>query len=578
MLMLRTHCVVLLAVALVALAGCDGGQGDHAVNRWVAPEHADTICEWLDEGTPAPAADMATRAEAYAVVEVAPDLSGLSASERQVLDELVAAGRIMHDLFRVQATPCYDEFAALVAGSSGPDAAALRRYFAINAGPWDRRLHHEPFFGEWPKPEGANFYPRDLTRADRDQIADGEAELDGLFTMVRRDGDGELVAIPYSAFFGPGLTQAATHLRNAAAITDNPSLKTFLESRAAAFLSDDYFQSDMDWMDLDSTVEVTIGPYEVYEDGLFGYKAAFEAFVTVTDPEQSAALAKYKDELPWLEANLPLADEHKNLDRGSESPIRVVDLVYSGGDTRAGIQTIAFNLPNDERVREAKGSKKVLLRNVMDAKFQKILMPIAETLVADEQLAHVNGRSFFMHTLWHEMSHGLGPGKLVVDGQETEVRLVLKDTYSTIEEAKADVMGMWDILKLHDAGRDYFPADIVQKQPVTFLAGMFRSVRFGINEAHGQANAIQFNYLLEKGAIGHDPATGKFHVNFERFGPAIELLLNELLVMQAEADYAAAQAIIERYAHMPPVLADALARLEAIPVDIEPVFSHYPEH
>ncbi len=575
--MTRMQSPVLLLLAALLLAGCGGGEGDHAVNRWVAENHADTDCDWVAEGDLAPLADIAARAEAYAVVEVAPDLSGLSAAEKGVLDELVAAGRIMNDLFRVQATPCYDAMQRQVTGYGGPDTKALRRYFAINAGPWDRRMHHEAFVGGWERPEGANFYPRDLTRADLDDIADTNLELDGLFTMVRRDENGDLVAIPYSEFFAPGLAQAAAHLRNAAALTENASLRAFLESRAAAFMSDDYFESDMLWMDLDSRVEVTIGPYEVYEDSKFGFKAAFETFVTVTDPEQSAALGAYKDELPWLEANLPLADEHKNLDRGSESPIRVVDLVYSGGDTRAGIQTIAFNLPNDEKVREAKGSKKVLLRNMMDAKFDKILTPIAETLVAPEQLPYVNSRSFFMHTLWHEMSHGLGPGKLVVDGQETEVRLVLKDTYSTIEEAKADVMGMWDILKLHDAGRDYFPDGIAKKQPVTFLAGMFRSVRFGINEAHGQANAIQFNYLMEKGAIAHDPATGKFHVNFERFAPAVELLLNELLVMQAEADYAAAQAIIERYAHMPPVLADALARLESIPVDIEPVFSHYPD-
>ena len=240
------------------------------------------------------------------------------------------------------------------------------------------------------------------------------------------------------------------------------------------------------------------------------------------------------------------------------------------------MQTIAFNLPNDERVREAKGSKKVLLRNVMTAKFEKILQPIAEVVMDPAQLPLVNAESFFMHTLWHEMSHGLGPGKLVIDGRETEVRLELKDTYATIEEVKADVMGMWDILKLEAAGRDYFADGIERKQPATFLAGMFRSVRFGINEAHGQANAIQFNYLLDHGAIVHDEATGTFAVEFDRFAPVVELLLNEILVMQAEADYAAAQAMIEKYAHMPPSLAAALERLDAVPVDIEPRFAHYP--
>lgn len=571
---LSSNAVLLLAALL--LAGCGGGQGEDTVNQWVAAEYADEDCGHLADAVQTVVEGLAERANAYAIVEVVPDLSGLTEAEKAVLDELVAAGGIMNQLFRAQATPCYDVLAHQIAAYKAGDAAALQRYFSINAGPWDRRMHHEPYYGSQPHPVGANFYPQDLTRADRDLIADHASGLDGLFSMVRRDVDGELVAVPYSKFFAPGLEAAAGHLRRAAELTDNASLRDFLNARAIAFLNDDYFESDMLWMDLDSRIEVTIGPYEVYEDGIFGYKAAFEIFVTVTDPDASAQLASFKDELPWLEMQLPLADEHKNPNRGAESPIRVVDLVYSGGDTRAGIQTIAFNLPNDERVREAKGSKKVLLRNVMTAKFDKILVPISEVLVATDQVGHVNAQSFFMHTLWHEMSHGLGPGKLVIDGRETEVRLELKDTYATIEEAKADVMGMWDILKLTAAGRDYFSDDITMQQPVTYLAGMFRSVRFGINEAHGQANAIQFNYLLAKDAIAQDPDTGRFRVNFERFMPAVELLLNELLVMEAEADYAAAQAMIAEYAHMPAVLADALAKLDAIPVDIQPVFSHYP--
>ncbi|MEZ4386494.1 MAG: peptidase [Candidatus Krumholzibacteriia bacterium] len=575
--MLRNWSIATLALASLLAVGCGGGGSEERVNRWVDPAHVDRNCEHLQDLAVVPVGDLAARAEAYARVEVTPDLSALSKSEHAVLDELVAAGRIMQELFRVQATPCYDELAARIEAYRGADRDALRRYFEINAGPWDRRMHYGSFVGPLDHPEGANFYPQDLTRADRDRIADPTAGLDGLFSMVRRDADGELVAIPYSEFFGPGLKAAAAHLRTAAGLTENESLREFLNARADAFLSDDYFASDMLWMDLDSRVEITIGPYEVYEDGLFNYKAAFETFVTITDPEQSALLASFKDELPWLEMHLPLPDADKNPNRGSESPIRVVDLVYSGGDTRAGIQTIAFNLPNDERVREAKGSKKVLLRNVMDAKFAKILQPIAALVVADQQVGLVNGESFFQHTLWHEMSHGLGPGKLVLDGRETEVRLELKDTYATIEEAKADVMGMWDILKLHEAGRTYFQDDIARRQPVTFLAGLFRSVRFGITEAHGQANAIQFNYLLEHGAIVHDAATGKFSVDFDRFQPVIELLLNELLVMEARGDYAAAQAMIARYAQMPAVLSEALARMDAIPVDIQQIFGNYPD-
>jgi len=573
--MTHARWIAVAALAALLLAGCGEDEGVEPVNRWIAEPYADRTCDWVTAAPLAPADDLAALADAYAVVQVAPDLSGLSAAEKQVLDELVAAGRIMHDLFRVQATPCYDAMHARVAAHDGPQAAALERYFDINAGPWDRRLGFEPFIGGWEHPEGANYYPRDLTQADRDQIQ-GDEQLKSLHTMVRRDEAGELVAIPYSEFFAPGLAQAAAHLRNAADLTQNASLAAFLRARADAFLSDDYYESDLLWMDVDARVEATIGPYEVYEDMLFGYKAAFEAFITVTDPEESARLARFKDELPWLEANLPLPDEHKNLDRGSESPIRVVDLVYSGGDTRAGVQTIAFNLPNDERVREAKGSKKVMLRNIMDAKFQTILQPIAEALVDTQQLPYVTSESFFLHTLWHEMSHGLGPGKLELDGRQTEVRLELKDTYATIEEVKADIMGEWDILRLHAAGRDYFPAEIVRQQPATFLAGLFRSVRFGADSAHGEANAIQFNYLLEKGAIAHDPATGRFRVDFERFLPAVELLLNEILVMQAEGDYAAAKAMIARYGTLPPVMTDALARLTGIPVDIQPEFVHSP--
>lgn len=573
--MTRTLSVVLLAAALL-LAGCGDRTGVEPVNRWVAEPHHDSACGWVTDADLAPAADIEDRSEAYVVVDIAPDLSGLTPVQREVMDELVAASRIMHALFRVQATPCYDAMHARIAAYNGPGADALRRYFDINAGPWDRRQGLEPFIDDWQHPGGANYYPQDLTQADRDEIRAGGQGLDDLFTMVRRDQDGELVAIPYSEFFAPGLRQAAEHLRRAAGRTENASLRDFLESRAAAFLSDEYFDSDMLWMDLESPVEITIGPYEIYEDRLFGFKAAFESFVTYTDPVASAALARYKDELPWLEASLPIPDRHKNPHRGSESPIKVVDLVYSAGDTRAGIQTIAFNLPNDERVREAKGSKKVLLRNVMDAKFNSILQPIAEVLVAEDQLGHVNSESFFLHTLWHEMAHGLGPGKLVLDGRETEVRLELKETYSTIEEAKADVMGMWTILRLEQAGRDYFAKSITLQQPVTYLAGMFRSVRFGISSAHGQANAIQFSYLLEQGAIAQDPQSGRFNVEFERFLPAIELLLNEILMMQAEGDYTAARTMIESYAHMPPVLADALGKLQEVPVDIQPVFQHYP--
>ena len=566
--------VLLVASGLMAV-GCGGGEDAEMAQHHDQGPATNGDCAWVGDEAVTAVADLSTRLDAYVPTELSPDISHLDDTQTKVLNKLVEASKIMNEIFHVQATPCREALLGRLADLPAAQQDGARRYFQINVGPWDRRFHHEPFFGDWEHPEGANYYPLDLTDAEKEFIAETAHGLDGLFTMVRRDANGQLVAIPYSEFFKPQLEKAAGLLREAAALTGNASLKTFLKSRAAAFLSDDYFISDMDWMDLDSAVEVTIGPYETYEDGLFGYKAAFESFVTVTDPVESARLAKFKDELPWLEKNLPIADEHKNLNRGSDSPIRVVDEVYSAGDTRAGVQTIAFNLPNDERVREAKGSKKVLLRNVMKAKFDQILMPIAGVLVAEDQLGDLTAESFFLHTLWHEMSHGLGPGKIVKDGQETEVRLELKDTYSTLEEAKADAMGEWDIFVLHAAGRDYFPAEIREQQAATYLAGLFRSVRFGIGEAHGQANAIQFNYLLDKGAISVDEGTGRFSVHVDVFEKAIARLVEEIILIQAEGDYAGSKAFIERWGGMSPVLETALEKLDGIPVDVQPLFPRY---
>ena len=572
----RTRLLVLLAImaVLVAVTGCNDEKEEIVSDKQPAVT-PDGPCAWAGEGDLSVVADLDERLAGYVPTELSPDLGHLNATQTQVLEKLVAASKLMSEIFHIQATPCRDQLAARIAELPADRQASVTRYFRINVGPWDRRFHHEPFFGTWPHPEGANYYPGDLTAEEIAFISENANGMDGLFTMVRRNEDGSLKAVPYSEFFAPQLEKAAALLNEAAALTENASLKAFLEARAAAFGTDDYYESDMLWMDLDSTVEITIGPYETYEDGLFGYKAAFESFVTVTDPVESGRLTKFKDELPWLESQLPIPEEHKNLNRGSESPIRVVDEVYSAGDTRAGIQTIAFNLPNDERVREAKGSKKVLLRNVMKAKFDQILMPIAEVLVAEDQLGDLTAESFFLHTLWHEMSHGLGPGRITVDGRETEVRLELKETYSTLEEAKADAMGEWDIFVLTRAGRGYFPDSIFREQSATYLAGLFRSVRFGIGEAHGQANAIQYNYLMEKEAISVDENTGRFSIDIVVFEKVIADLVTEICLIQAAGDYDASVRFIEQYGGMAPSLAAALEKLSEIPVDVEPVFSRY---
>ena len=458
-----------------------------------------TACPSAEEGDPvgsegagaadqqavAAASGVSGRLAQYAPTELTVDLSVLSEADKQVLGHLVEASDLMSEIFLRQVASGNAALREKVVASGDGDALA---YFDLNFGPWDRLADMEPFLGERVHPSGAGYYPEEMTAAEFEQWLEQHPEdrggLTSLTTMVGRGPDGGLTATPYSEFFREWLEPAAERLRAAAALADNDSLKRFLETRADAFGSDDYYESDLAWMDLSAPVEVTIGPYETYEDGLFGYKAAFESFVTVDVPAESAALARYKNELPQLERDLPIADEHKNMNRGTESPIRVVDLLYTGGEASSGVATLAFNLPNDERVREDKGSKKVMLRNVLRAKYDRILVPISERVLAPEDVSRVAFESYFNQVLQHELGHGLGPGKITVDGRTTEVRLELKELYSTMEEAKADVMGVYNMLQL--MGRGAISDETRRSLEPTYVAGLFRSARFGVHEAHGQ--------------------------------------------------------------------------------------------
>jgi hypothetical protein len=534
----------------------------------VAPKETDPM-PTLDDVKP----DIEARLAQFAEVDLTADLGALSAEDREVLGILVEAGRSMDAIFLHQAHRENPALQAHMESWTGPTADAAREYFRINFGPWDRLKEREPFIGDQPHPTGAGYYPEGMTKEAFEAHLTAhpeDAESFRALTTVIHQRDGALVAVPYSEEYGEQLRPAAEALRRAAAATSHPTLQTFLESRAAAFLSDDYYESDKDWMDLAAPVEVTIGPYETYEDELFGYKAAFTAFVTVALPEESAALDRYKARLPWLERNLPLPEEHKNLNRGTESPMRVVDLVFTGGDTKAGVQTIAFNLPNDERVREEKGSKKVMLRNIMRAKYDRILVPIAQRVLSPEDGARVTFEAFFDEVLHHELSHGLGPGKITVEGRATEVRLELQEHYSTLEEAKADVMGIYNILALIEEGE--MPAALRDALEPTYVAGLFRSVRFGLDEAHGQGVAAQFNYLLEKGALVVDDE-GRFSAVSELFPGAIRDLLAEILSLQAVGDYEGTARFLENYGTATEALRNAVARLEDVPVDIKPVYS-----
>jgi hypothetical protein len=451
------------------------------------------------------------------------------------------------------------------------------KIFEMMKGRWDRMDANKPLispFGEAGKrPSGAGFYPTDMTKEEFEKwIAahpEDKEKFQGLNNVIRRK-DGKLVAIPYSLYYAEFLKPASAKLHEAAALSDNASLKDYLNKRADAFLSDDYYKSDFAWMDLDSNIEVVIGPYEVYEDGLFNYKAAFESFVNVVDKKESENLKVYAAHLPDMEKNLPMPDEHKNLSRGTDSPIKVVQEIFTAGDARRGVQTAAFNLPNDERVREAKGSKKVLLKNVMEAKFKMTGEPIAKRVLDPSQVSLLSFDAYFNHTLFHELSHGLGPGIITgPDGKKIENRLLLKELYSVIEECKADTLGVWNLLyaidhKLHNT----FSKESLY---ATYAALIFRLMRHGIEEAHGRANAIQWNWLREKGSIV-PTSGGHFKVDNAKIYEGIRSLSNELLMIEATGDYDRAKKLAEKYGKSNAEIDGMNAKLKDLPVDIWPVF------
>jgi Peptidase family M49 len=522
------------------------------------------------------ARDIPERLRQLAPTPIDYDRALLDPKETQVVAKLIDASRFMNDIFLAQVSERNPALRDRVyaAGAQGDTTARMAlTLFDIHKGPWDRLKNNEPFIGKDPKPPGAGFYPTNMTKEEFERWVaahpQDKAAFEGLYSIIRRRGQ-SLIAIPYSKAYQSALEISAKNLREAASLTGNASLREYLNKRADAFFSDDYFASDVAWMDLDSDVDVVIGPYEVYEDALFNYKAAFESFVTVRDRGESEKLAVYAKHLPDMERNLPIPDRHKNLKRKFESPIRVVQEIYTAGDSRRGVQTSAFNLPNDEKVREAKGSKKVLLKNVMDAKFRQSGRPIAERVVVAEEIPNISFDAYFNHTLFHELSHGLGPGLITgPDGKRVDSRLLLKELYSTIEECKADVTGLWNILLALD--RKWISGITPAQLFSTYGGLMFRSMRFGIDEAHGQGTAVQWNWFREKGAI--EPATdGRFRTDPGKSREAVRSLANELLMIEATGDYARGKALLDKYGRSSPEIDAVIAKMSDIPVDIKPVF------
>jgi hypothetical protein len=514
------------------------------------------------------------RLATLAPVTLRADVSALPPSERAALEKLVEAARVMDGIFFRQVWAGNEPLLARLGRDDAPDIGLRRAFFAVMAGPWDRVDDDHPVLVDTPKPPGAGFYPEDLTREELEAYLtahpDQAPALRDTFTLVRREGD-RLVAVPYADAYRDLLERAALLLEEAAALTAEPSLARFLRARAAAFHSNDYVASDMEWMDLDGPIDVVIGPYEVYEDRLSGYKAAFEAYVTLVDGEESELLGRVSEHLDELEAALPLAPELRGPPRGGSSPIKVVNVIATGGEARPGIQTTAFNLPNDERVREAKGSKKVMLKNVAHAKFQTCWTPIASAVLTNAMLRRVTFDAYFTEVLLHEMSHGVGPGTLLgPDGSTTTVSRELKELYPTIEECKADVLGVFLMQHLLDRGGVLDPALQDALYP-TYLGGMFRSVRFGISEAHGGGVIIQWNWMLERGGF-RATADGRFEVDEAALRPALRDLATELLRLQATGDYEATRSFVDHYRVMTPAMSAALDRVEHVPVDIRPSY------
>jgi hypothetical protein len=522
-------------------------------------------------------ADLNAKVRRFAPTVITADTAHLSAGDRRALAKVIEAARLFDPLFLRQVWSGNVALKSKLEADKTPLGRARLHYFQINDGPWSQLDDNETFLPGAPaeKPATAAHYPEDMTKQEFESWVATLPEADkqkatGFFWAVRRDAAGKLKLVPYGELYREFLDPAAKLLREAAGLTTNATLKNFLSKRADAFLSDDYYESDIAWMELDAPIDVTIGPYETYSDGLFGYKAAFEAYVTLRDEAETGKLARFGGLLQELEDNLPVDPRYRNPKLGAAAPIRVVNVVYSSGEGNSGVQTAAFNLPNDEKVVNEKGSKRVMLKNVQEAKFQKTLVPISRVVLSAADQRNVSFEAFFTHVLAHELVHGLGPQTIKVGGRETSVRQELKDTHSAIEEAKADITGLWALQYLMDKG--HLDKRLEQSLYTTFLASAFRSVRFGIKEAHGRGVALQFNYLTDEGAIKYDPAAKTFSVVPSRIKEAVSKLTRELLTIEAEGSYDKAKAILERYSVLRPEMQGALERLKDVPVDIEPSY------
>lgn len=500
------------------------------------------------------------RLNQYTSFRLTADISALSENQKKMIPLLIDAADAMDQVFWKEA---YGDASQLKQMISSPD---VWRFAEINYGPWDRLNGNEPFVdGVGPKPAGANFYPEDMTKEEF-EAWDSE-QKDDLYTLVRRDGQGNLTTVPYHEAFAEEHKLASQKLEQAADLAEDSGLKRYLNLRAEALLDDEYQQSDMAWLDMkNNLIDVVIGPIETYEDRLYGYKAAHEAYVLLKDKEWSDRLSKYAEVLPELQQGLPVPDEYKQETPGRDSDLNAYDVVYYAGDSNAGSKTIAINLPNDEEVQLKKGTRRLQLKNAMRAKYDKILVPISDVLIAEDQREHITFDAFFGNTMLHEVAHGLGIKNTITD--KGTVREALKEHASALEEGKADVLGLYMVSELRKKGM--VTEGTVEDNYVTFMASIFRSIRFGSSSAHGKANLIRFNFFKEQGAFTYDEQAQTYRVNFGKIAEATDALSRKILMLQGDGDYQGVADFVEKYATVGPQLQQSLGRLaeQSIPVDV----------
>ena len=530
-------------------------------------------------------AQLKTMTARFAPTPLRVDLSGLSAGDRQALEKLVEAAKIVNTIFMQQFWSGDLATYHALQQDKTPLGSARLDYFWINKGPWSEIDEYAAFLPDVParKLPGANFYPENMTKDEfetwvKTLSPEQKEQAEGFFTVIRRGADGKLKTIPYSDEYKSYLASAGKLLREAAALTDNGSLKKFLTARADAFVSNNYYESDMAWMDLDAPVDVTYGPYETYQDELFGYKAAFEAYINVRDDKESARLGFLGSHLQDIENNLPEDPQYRVAQLGASAPIRVVNEVFSAGDGAHGVQTAAYNLPNDDKLVQQKGSKRVMLKNVQEAKFKATLVPISKIVLVPAAQKDLSFELFFTHIVAHELCHGLGPHQITIGGRETNPRMELKEQYSALEEAKADVTGLFALQFLMtqaDAGKLDAPmahgAEAERQLYTTYLASSFRTMRFGLQDAHARGQAMQFNYFLDQGAFTAN-ADGTFGVDVAKMKEAVKSLDGKLLTLEATGDYAGAKDWMGKMGILRPETKQALARLKSVPTDIAPIF------